>query len=772
MKLKLKTFLVVSVTMLLFLTLLILAIRPFLLRDSNKLDQNSTYADVKRVKNDLESDLAHLNSINRDWAIWDDTYLFLDNQYPDYLRKNISNATMENIGINFMVFINKNHEVIYQRAYDLNRKKSIDIDIDFYKAFLPAVHDTNDLNRAFFLKVDDRMTMTSIQPVYQSDREGTSPGWLIMGKWFNERAVDDLGKKLSLNLYFKQSNLTNKHMQIQVQPVSESNIKGSLSIKEYSEQKYYEISILNKRSFYLQKMANIKQITIYLIISTLTLIVLMNILLSRLVTSRVRDLSLQLGEIQTNKDIKTRVRISKGKDELSSLENSINNMLASLEEKHESVTQLAFYDQLTMLPNRYKLFKEFFDRTIGKKEELVIFFFDLDGFKWVNDSMGHTIGDMLLVNVCKRVSPVVEEQDGMLARYGGDEFVILLPNTGRAEIERIAENIMLEINRVFQIHSFKISVTASIGISSYPQDSTTIEPLLQKADIAMYEAKRKGKNQYIFYHDLNNTNNYKNLLELEKDLKYALIQKQLESYYQIIVDSEHHQITGVEALLRWNHPTKGVIPPAKFIPIAEETGIMPYIGLWILEDAVKQAKKWHLQGHDYLSISVNISKSQMKDHSFINKLDKVLEEYDFPPSKLQIEITESDINHYLKEIKDFTIELKKRNIKIALDDFGVGTSSLIYLKELPIDVIKIDRSFIRDVPLEPFDTTLLSGILEIIHDLQLDVIVEGIETKEQSEFIHSQFSAKLQGYYFSRPIPASEIEQIFLFPNQNIGQII
>ncbi|WP_207627735.1 EAL domain-containing protein [Bacillus sp. MM2020_4] len=749
--------------MLLFLILLFIVIRPYLLKDSVELDKQTTQKDIERVKNHLLSTMDGLNRTNRDWAVWDDSFSFLTGDHSDFPKVNLQNDTFENNMVNFIIYLNKKNELVYQGGYDLQRHEPLELNADFYQAFLPIIQSKSNLHDTLLVSTNFGLTMSSLQSVYRSNNGGPSPGTLIMGKMISETTIRHMGEALSLPLTIKETKNRTAHLHVNVKPISETKIRGSLFLKSYSKQKAYEISLVNKRSFYLQKKVNIKQLFVYLILTTLFFILIIIVFLNHFVLTRVQDLSLQLKNIQNNKDLKSRIRLSnRQKDELLNLEGSINKMLASLEEKHNNITNLAFFDQLTSIPNRYMFFKEFSKRVGLHNQSFAVLFFDLDGFKWVNDSLGHKIGDILLNRVCQRVLPLIEEQDGIMARYGGDEFVILLQKESRVEIEEVAQKVMSAVGKEYQIHSFKTFVTASVGISMYPNDGYSMEQLLQNADIAMYEAKRKGKNQFIFFQDLTSDDSYRNLLEFEKDLKDALLNRQFELYYQVIVNGDNKRIAGVEALLRWNHPTKGIIPPATFIPIAEETGMMPSIGLWVLEDAVKQMKKWYQSGYDDLVLSVNISKSQMKDSSFIEKLDQILTKFQFPAHMLQLEITESDIEHYLREIDEFTKELKSRGVKIALDDFGVGTSSLLYLKELPIDVIKIDRSFIKDVPMQSFDSILLMGMLEIFSDLNMTIIVEGIEEEAQIEFICSKFQAKLQGYYFSRPIPAAMLELEFL----------
>ncbi len=767
MKLIVKTLLVVGLTMFLFLSLLYFIIRPFLLDDSIKLDHSVTLENLERINNHFYSEMEYLNSLNRDWAVWDDTYLFMSKEYRSYPDVNLNDDTFENNYINFIVYINKQNKMIYQKGYDLQHHKPVVLDPNFYQVFLSILEQGEEINNSLLILTDYGLTITSLQSIYKSNGEGPIAGTLIMGKFINESYIADIGKELSLPISLSRTNNNSLPSLFKVDIISNLKLSGSLFLQDYLGKEAFKISFISDRKFYLQKISSMKVLYAYLLITSVIFVILTIVLLNRFVLSRVRLLSSQLTLIQDNKDIKSRIKISNGhKDEITNLENSINRALSALEDKHNEVVKLAYFDQLTLLPNRYLLFQEFERYKQQVSEEIAILFVDLDGFKRINDSLGHKVGDELLKIVCERVQPIIIEKEGIMARLGGDEFVLLIKYTDKTDLENVIQKIIFEIGKEYQIDRYKTFVTASIGVSIYRKDGITLAQLLQNADIAMYEAKRSGKNQSHFFADLNNNSSYKQFLELENDLLYALKQNQFELYYQIIVNGSSRQVVGVEALLRWKHPTKGMISPAKFIPIAEEIGLMPAIGQWVLEEAIKQMEEWHRKGMNHLTLAINLSKSQMKDQSFIEKLDQVLLESNFPASKLQLEITESNINNYLKEVIEFMKELKKRNVCIALDDFGVGTSSLQYLKELSIDIIKIDRNFIENVPTQSFDTLLLSGIFEIIKGLDLEVVVEGIERLEQLEFVTAHIHSNLQGFYFSKPLPSVELETILLKEDQ------
>lgn len=754
MKLKTKSLLVVGFFMLLFLGLLLTTIRPILLEDAIKLDETNIQRELDIINNQMISTMGMIKRTNLDWSVWDDTYLYIKGDYPEFPEVNLQKATFENTMLNFMIYLDDKNQLVHQVGYNHEKKEFLTLGKEFYKEYLPVVQSKNN-EKTHLITTEYGLIVTSFEPVYLSSGEGRSAGTLIVGMIINEQFIEELGKRINIRLTLKEVNMPFSR-RTKVEVINDQKIKGSLFLKDYNENKVYEISYVNNRNYYIQKRSGVNQLSLYIFLTSITTVFLILYLLNRFIVSRIGNLSLQLKHIQDNKEIRLRVISNKeSKDELSDLENSINAMLESLEKKHNEIVNLAYYDPLTMLPNRYYLNDKFHKLVEKNQHKVAILFLDLDGFKRINDSLGHEIGDRLLFSVSDRIAPLISKREGIFSRFGGDEFVIVVNYSQIEDLKMLVQDILIEAGKENQLRTYKTFVTASIGVSIYGQDGTSLNELLQKADIAMYEAKRKGKNQSYFYQDLEIASGYKNILELENDLKFALGMKQLEIHYQPIVCSIDHSILGVEALVRWNHPSKGTISPALFIPIAEETGLMPAIGEWVLKESIKQISSLHSKGFKNLVLSINVSKTQMKDKSFIYKLDEILTKFNYPPSKLQVEITESVIDSYLNEIRDFSNALKKRNILIALDDFGVGTSSLLFIKELPIDVIKIDRNFIENVPRDSFDTILLSGIFEVITALNIDVVVEGIEQEEQVDYISSQYITRLQGFYFSRPLPYS-----------------
>jgi diguanylate cyclase (GGDEF)-like protein/PAS domain S-box-containing protein len=420
-----------------------------------------------------------------------------------------------------------------------------------------------------------------------------------------------------------------------------------------------------------------------------------------------------------------------------------------------TIRNMAFYDTLTGLPNRNKFRKELRELLSQDNNQLLaVLFLDLDRFKIINDTKGHTVGDLLLKQVANRLVKAVRN-DGMVSRHGGDEFIILLKNMNKDQVTAMAERILVEFSVPLVLDSQEFYVTPSIGISMYPSDGTEEETLIKLADIAMYLAKESGKNNYQYYSSkLSGLSSRK--MELENGLRKAIEQNQLLLYYQPQVEIETGEIVGIEALVRWLHPEHGLIPPNEFIPLAEETGLIVPLGKWILQEACEQNKKWQNAGLSSIPVAVNISVRQLQDDYFVEAVANILKATGLESQYLELEITES-IMYNIDRSTIILNELKKLGVKISIDDFGTGYSSLSYLKHLPIDKIKIDKSFMDDIIHHSNEGAIVKTIIDMGHNLGFTVIAEGIETEEQVQFLIEHSCEIGQGYYYSKPLPSSEV---------------
>jgi diguanylate cyclase (GGDEF)-like protein len=423
---------------------------------------------------------------------------------------------------------------------------------------------------------------------------------------------------------------------------------------------------------------------------------------------------------------------------------------------------LAYHDDLTSLPNRLML-TQYLDRALSRHRraatQLAILFMDLDRFKVINDSLGREAGDDLLRQVAGRLRAQAREGD-TVARMGGDEFVVLIENQANLmDISACACRLIQELSAPYLLGKNDCHVTLSIGVSIFPTDGSDSQGLLKAADAAMYRAKETGRNNYQYYLPSMNVHTLERL-ELESDLSHALERGELLLHYQPKVEIATGLIIGVEALLRWQHPRRGLVPPSQFIPLAEETGLIVAIGEWVLATACARNRAWQLQGMTNMSVAVNLSARQFADPMFLPRLTQIIHASRLDPSSLEVEITESVMMSHGESAVATLGKLKSLGVKIAIDDFGTGYSSLAYLKRFPIDTLKVDRSFICDIPADADDIKITRAIIAMAHSLKLKVVAEGVETAEQLEFLRIQRCDAVQGFFLYRPLPEAEITRV------------
>ena len=436
--------------------------------------------------------------------------------------------------------------------------------------------------------------------------------------------------------------------------------------------------------------------------------------------------------------------------------------IKQLEKAQNKIERLAYYDHLTGLPNRL-LLSDRLDQAIDLarriEKPIGIIFMDLDGFKTVNDTLGHRQGDKLLKAVAARLVKLFRKSD-TVTRISGDEFIIMAPNLETADcIEKVAEKIVAAFQKPFMLNQQEVYVTVSVGISTFPADGQTGDELIKNADIAMYKAKEMGKNQYVLC-----TTNMKEVVAekmiLSNRLYRALENNELEVYYQPQVRVSTNKIVGLEALLRWNHPEMGMVPPGKFISLAEQTGLIIPIGEWVMRTVCRQSKKWQEEGLAHIRIAVNMSVVQFQSPEIISQIRGILEETNLSPQYLELEITESiamrDTDYIIKVLTEF----QEIGLYVSIDDFGTEYSSLKYLKLLPINRIKIPMPFIQGIDKSQKDEAITKAIIVLAKNMGMDIIAEGVETQQQETFLTQRFCDVMQGYYYYKPMPANEIEAI------------
>ena len=429
------------------------------------------------------------------------------------------------------------------------------------------------------------------------------------------------------------------------------------------------------------------------------------------------------------------------------------------------VQQMAYsaqHDFLTGLPNRM-LFNDRVGQAIAfsarHRNKIAVLFLDLDGFKHINDSLGHPIGDKLLQSVTQRLVDCVRGSD-TVSRQGGDEFVVLLSEVKHLEDAAITARRMLQA--VAQVHSIDLHdlhVTASIGISVYPDDGVDAETLVKNADTAMYQAKEKGRQGYQFFKPAMNARAVERQ-SIEEDLRRALKREEFCVLYQPKIDLKTGEVAGAEALIRWIHPTRGMIPPAQFISVAEECGLILPIGAWVMREVCRQARAWTVADLPPTTVAVNVSAMEFRVEEFPDTLFAILEETGLDPTRLEIELTETVLLKRADSVASILRRVRERGVQVALDDFGTGYSSLSYLRRFPVDALKIDQSFIRQITTAGEDTAIITAIIAMARSLNLRVIAEGVETLEELTFLRAHHCDQAQGFYFSPPVRADQFERL------------
>jgi diguanylate cyclase (GGDEF)-like protein len=428
----------------------------------------------------------------------------------------------------------------------------------------------------------------------------------------------------------------------------------------------------------------------------------------------------------------------------------------------EEIRHLAYHDHLTGLANRL-LFIEQLNHAISLSGRmarmLAILFLDLDGFKMINDSMGHDVGDQLLTAVSKRLVQTMRTSD-IVSRVGGDEFVIIIENNEDAEtIKMLAGKILNSFNQPFSLNGHDFYVTTSIGVAVYPTDGENAETLIKNADLAMYKAKEKGRNQYALCTPVMKLNVIETM-KMGNQLYGAISRNELELYYQPQINSQMKTIIGLEALLRWKHPEYGMVSPAKFIPIAEQTGLIISIGEWVMRAACRQNKIWQDEGLGKIRVAVNLSVRQFQNPDIIKQVHDILAETGLEPQYLELEITESIVMKETGLVVATLNAFKNEGIAISIDDFGTEYSSLNYLKQLPIDKIKIAMPFVQGINKSDKDEAIAKAIIILAKSLGLGVIAEGVETENQLSFLSQRMCDEIQGFYYYKPMPAHEVKNL------------
>ena len=763
-----RTLIFTTLLIVLLLLVILFVLKPFLLKSFIDLDHRKQEETLNLITNIIEADIDGLSVTNKDWAFWDDTYQFIQDKNEEYIQSNLPESTLDTNNLNFMIFVNDQGKTIYNYGYYTVKDKRIPLKETFIQEVTKygrlTDFKTNKGQSNGLINTSKGLIMISSNKVLHSDLSGPPNGVLIMGRFVNRTLMNEWEKRsqLKLDIQPPPAGVTkaNADNGPSVHALNEDYNIGNKTLFDINKKPIAQIEMVHKREIYSKGKESVTVAMGFIFLMAIITILTTLFILNKFLLSRIINIEKFVRRIQETQNLSSRI-ITSGNDEITNVGIGINHMLQSIEESQKKINYIAFHDHLTKLPNRL-----LFNNRLEEAEEeyknnpdeiFSIFFIDLDRFKRINDTLGHPIGDELLELIAQRLVKMVNKQD-TVARIGGDEFTVLLKSAKTlSKVKEQAQMIIETLSEPYDILGEKLYVTISLGISVYPLDSRRTKDLLIQADKAMFDAKKQGGKRYGLYTAPGNLSKW-SVFDIERDLRNALVQNEFCIFYQPRINPFTNEIVAMEALIRWKHPVHGMIGPGEFIHIAEENGLIHDIGRWVLLEACEQVKKWMDDGLGYYNLSVNVSKVQFQNENLVDDIDFILEKTNFPAEYLEIEITESITPHDLEYISTVLNQLKARKIKIAIDDFGQGTSNLMSFRKMPLDIIKIDRSFVVDFDKGPYDAAIIIAILKMAEDLNLHVIAEGVETFLQLSFLMEHGCKEIQGYFYSKPLPVNEME--------------
>jgi diguanylate cyclase (GGDEF)-like protein len=722
------------------------------------------------LSNYLNEQLAKgLGNVN-DWGHWNDTYDFIQTQNEEYIQNNLGEDTFENLDINFIILVNQDHQILFQQYYSFEEEEFIPFPADFGNmddriALFGFVEDTSSI-----MKIGENYYFVNSSGVTDSQKINPAAGIIVTGRAFDRSIIENIETVTGCqfcSISALEDNGTISAGEATVEKTySDSKDFVCLSlaiINERQMQDSVQISLDMPRTIYLSSMKSALNFGIVNTILCLAITAVVFIALTFFLTRPFEMLLRDVRAIDTTRE-KFQKIAEKGSKEFLYLRGSINQLLTRIEETQEKITNMALYDQLTGIPNKAYL-NDLLQRDISLASRIGkiigVVFIDLDDFKSVNDTRGHDVGDDLLRQVAQRLSGSVRKHD-TVARFGGDEFLMILNNMSNiTDLEKKVQKIMDIFNKPFDLHGTEYFITCSAGVSVYPADGEDAGSLVKNADIAMYHSKNSGKGTCSFSSRLMKED-LTERIELTNYLYRALEHNELEVYYQPLISIGARKIVGFEALLRWNHPQKGLLLPEKFIHLAEHTRLINPIGKWVLETVCKQMKAWHDMNLDSVRIAVNMSVVQFLDPNLLDIVKDVILETGVNPKSLELEITESIATNKSLNIEPILRSLKEIGVLIAIDDFGTEYSSLARLKTLSIDRLKMDMQFVQSISKSEKDDAVAKIIIQLAKNLNLNITAEGIETETQMKFLSANACDEMQGFYYYKPMRVKDAEKLLL----------
>ena len=748
-RIRTKLMIAVAVNIIVFVGVIFFGVRPYFIEKSMEQDRQMVERRIASVTETLVNRKSTLERTLVDWAVWNDTYTFVQNQNDKYINSNISEETLENLGVQAMVFLNRTGEVEYstfrQEDSPLSKASQQTIISDITKRLRPNLELQDGVYDSEYGPI-----LYASHPILRSDSSGPAQGTLVMLEFVDVDFLADLSAQTKIQLTIQPAQYSETKMTLQ-----NDGTEVVVPLDTVFQTTDFEVSFIVEPTHYQNTISMLRLGMFALLVLGLGLFLSLLWTIHHVVIRRLIEIVDELKQITLERD--SRLRLSRDKhsrDEIEQMAMSMNEVLSALEDTRAEVLDRAFRDALTQLPNRLGL-EDYFSTVRGRHGRIGVIGLDLDDFRRINDQYGHRTGDSVLIYIASRLN--FYKEDGFVARIGADEFMLVHPGWTLEQLQPVARHLTKDLKDWADVNGVKgMAVTIGIDVFTCAEPHHTYEIMMGRLDVVIHEAKMSGKNRVLTFQEIEDGSHYLQTLEMERDLRHALEHDEFELYYQPIVSPRPFSVRGVEALIRWNHPSKGQISPGLFIPVAEQLGLISDLGRWVLEQAVREMTEQVKRHHLFLSI--NVSKRQIADGSFLDSLEHVLTETGFDPHRLHVEITESEVGGNLYELQQFIHALKAIGVKISLDDFGVGTSSLSFLQSLQLDIIKIDQNFVKGIPENTFDRALLEGLYQTFHTLGLDIVTEGVERPEQLAFVLEHSSSLIQGYHYSKPVPLAQLE--------------
>ncbi len=778
-----------------------------LMSSVNKMENVYVQDSISKIENAYNQELKDIQLMALAWGPWHNMF----NPYQEPGSREADEYQMkmefESKSLNMMLITDTSGNVLYGKTMDLNTEQMFDIPPEVLNWFsVMRMLNNKDPQKTFkgVINLGGVPMLVASGTVETYGADSKMVGNVFFGRYFNDSVLSRLSTQLNYNMDMQWlggtafSNLDatgdSYGYLTQIIPRDQDTILGIVAFPDINHYAALQITVFLARDIH-QMGTNASFLSIIMLAVLFgAIFVLLLFSINRVVLHRLAGLDADVERVEQNRSFSERVRVGGSRDEITSLSARVNGMLDVMEDLHETVrtqndalektvrqrTQelveanaalsrekerikhIAYHDTLTGLPNGTYL-SDYLNYQVSSSlrngDPMAVFFLDLDGFKIVNDTLGHAAGDQILIQVAKRLGCLLRRSD-FISRIGGDEFVILINSVSQREsVEVIAQKILECILEPFCVMGQECFMSTSIGIAFCPQDGKSSQELLKNADMALYRAKSEGRNQVCYCTDELKNRIRENML-LSNQMWRALEKEEFELYYQPQIACETGRIAGLEALIRWNHPERGLVMPQQFISLAEQTGAIMPMGLWVLRQACIQCRKWQDEFGILLRMGVNVSIKQLQTPEIVSQVQAVLQETGLGPGSLELEITENILLREVSYALNILNSLKALGVLISIDDFGTEYASLNYLKHMPVDRIKIAMPFVQGLDESEKDQAITRSLIFLAKSMGLSVIAEGVETETQLDFLTNRMCDETQGFYLYRPMPAQEIEKL------------